>query len=689
MNLDERLEAARTDFQQLRRGSDEAALPRLLSDAPTRPNRRTTVIAVAAVVALVAGVVGVVAVRDVDGDSAEVATAPNDQGPLTSPLSGAAVDQATFATDLPTGASDQFSTIAWTGDSLIVWGGEQGANGPEDQETDWETGATYDVATDTWTALPLGPLGPRGAPTSVWTGTELVVCCAAPQAGLSAGAAYSPSAGTWRSIAPSPIDYASYTRATWTGTEMLVVGGDHRGGLDGNSLAMAYDPATDTWRELAAPPYLIGQSPDTAWQDGTLVVWPRDSHNQRPTALLSFDIATNQWTEIPVPDAIRPVGGTMASTSRGTLLWGVGPDDVAVAAWLPTKSTEWEGIAVPALPPISPATGVADSALSVANGDDVIIWTSAIGSDETQTPGLPTRFLTLDTTNLTWIPEIPSAALPGNNFSMVPTTAGAVLLNRGQAVFVNPRIATQDPSAGPESPAGEDPLDGPETVGELIDGRFLIGGTRPDGTLAFTARQLDGSQLTFAASPEIADDTKDMHIALRGWVTCSPQCGDAELTATVRLPAGMTELRTFTRDDGIVVREVSDVGRTFLIFDLGIWYLRMTTHGVPTDQYERWATSLPLTLGPTRSPVVSDGNGFRLMHDATPTVELQNGVELFVVSNGTTCDPTRNSPPGPPGPDTGTYHYATSCPDPTLPGLNFQGDAREVERFYEGLRFES
>lgn len=55
----------------------------------------------------------------------------------------------------------------WTGDAAVFWAGNS-SHGPA-------AGAVYDPRTDSWERLPLGPLGPREAYASVWTGKELLI----------------------------------------------------------------------------------------------------------------------------------------------------------------------------------------------------------------------------------------------------------------------------------------------------------------------------------------------------------------------------------------------------------------------------------------------------------------------------------------------------------------------------------
>jgi hypothetical protein len=67
---------------------------------------------------------------------------------------------------------------AWTGATLIVWGGLGGpVSAPEDIGGDLPlaSGGVYDAATDTWTAMTDSPLAGRSGHTAIWTGDAFFV----------------------------------------------------------------------------------------------------------------------------------------------------------------------------------------------------------------------------------------------------------------------------------------------------------------------------------------------------------------------------------------------------------------------------------------------------------------------------------------------------------------------------------
>jgi hypothetical protein len=109
------------------------------------------------------------------------------------------------------------------------------------------TAAAGNPATDrgAWQSLEPSPLGTRAGVHPVWTGDEVLVWGG--NRGLlflQDGAAYNPTTRSWRSIAPNQWAFPS-TVSTWTGDHYVV--------LAKNSGA-TYDPAANTWHDLPSLP---------------------------------------------------------------------------------------------------------------------------------------------------------------------------------------------------------------------------------------------------------------------------------------------------------------------------------------------------------------------------------------------------------------------------------------------------
>jgi hypothetical protein len=161
--------------------------------------------------------------------------------------------------------------VVWTGKRLFAWGGT--ADSTEFQvEGISRRAALYDPTTRKWHLTSAATIAPRSTPTTVWTGSEVLVW-----GGLDAsrhvvedGAAYDPSTDSWRKLpsarAPgspsgSPTDSMTGTfpqqAATWTGDRLVVITGPAQpastsaSGSAGSTItAAAYDPSSDRWATL-------------------------------------------------------------------------------------------------------------------------------------------------------------------------------------------------------------------------------------------------------------------------------------------------------------------------------------------------------------------------------------------------------------------------------------------------------
>lgn len=163
----------------------------------------------------------------------------------------------------------------WTGEEVVIWGGEPRGGG-----LPLEGGAAYRPATDTWRMMSDSPLGAVSEPGWVWTGRELVIW-----EGRGEAAAWQPEDNTWRIIEDWPLAGWFYRRSVWTGEEILDVFRD-----------LAVDPITGKSRPIAVSPPLH-QRASMVWADGYMV---------SATGEGSYDPASNSWTEMP-PSGLTPL----------------------------------------------------------------------------------------------------------------------------------------------------------------------------------------------------------------------------------------------------------------------------------------------------------------------------------------------------------------------------------------------
>lgn len=198
----------------------------------------------------------------------------------------------------PDGLGDA-STAIWTGDRLIVWGGNNGSSVRN-------TGGQYNPETDTWT-----PTSVVNAPTarqfarSVWTGTEMIVWGGVDYANdynaITTGGRYNPLANSWTAMstsgAPIPREGATFV---WTGQSAIYWGG--LGGSYGNS-GGRYFPATDTWLSTSTASAPSGRTDHTAvWTGQEMFVWGGFNGWYQNTGGL-YDPLANTWRSTTTSNA--------------------------------------------------------------------------------------------------------------------------------------------------------------------------------------------------------------------------------------------------------------------------------------------------------------------------------------------------------------------------------------------------
>jgi len=185
---------------------------------------------------------------------------------------------------------------------MIVWGGwGERADGQDDKYLG--DGAIFDPASPAgsrWTSIPDdGAPTPRAKHTAAWTGEEVLVWGGEDWENwwsftvVADGAAFNPETSAWRELTterqPAPRELHT---AVWVGDEMVVWGG-----IDADESAFRnggiYDPASDYWRDLRKDPRIYSRSHHTAvWADGIdrMLIWGGfpgyDPDGKNPLALL-------------------------------------------------------------------------------------------------------------------------------------------------------------------------------------------------------------------------------------------------------------------------------------------------------------------------------------------------------------------------------------------------------------------
>jgi N-acetylneuraminic acid mutarotase len=208
-----------------------------------------------------------------------------------------------------------FHTAVWTGNEMIVWGGEG------DNFMPLNSGGRYSPGTDTWTVTSsTNASTARSRHTAVWIGSEMIVWGGYDGSLLTTGGRYNPSSDSWTATSTinAPIARDSHT-AVWTGGEMIVWGGYGGGRIGGR-----YNPSTDSWRATSTTNAPSARYSHTAvWTGGEMIVWGGYSNSGVFKTGGRYNPTTNSWTATSTanaPDA--RIWHTAVWTGSEMIVWG-------------------------------------------------------------------------------------------------------------------------------------------------------------------------------------------------------------------------------------------------------------------------------------------------------------------------------------------------------------------------------
>ena len=197
----------------------------------------------------------------------------------------------------------ELHTAVWTGNEMIIWGGER-------LGSYLNTGGRYNPTTDTWAATSTSNApSPRSLHTGVWTATEMIVWGGSNSSGyLNTGGRYNPTTGTWIATSTSNAPSArKFHTSVWCGSEMITWGGGDSAGY--SNTGGRYNPTGDTWA-----PTSTSNAPSPRWLHtgvwtGTeMIVWGGSNNT-------SFSLNTGGRYG-PTPAAMCPPTPTATTTPR-------------------------------------------------------------------------------------------------------------------------------------------------------------------------------------------------------------------------------------------------------------------------------------------------------------------------------------------------------------------------------------
>lgn len=138
-------------------------------------------------------------------------------------------------------------TAVWTGTKMLVWGGTNGTG------TSYSDGAAYKPEADSWLALPAAPIAARYGQSAIWTGSKMIIWGGTNGTVIyNDGASYDPVANSWTPIASNMLGATFAHSATWTGTDMITFGGNNSYGT--TATGYKYNPTSNSWSAISNPP---------------------------------------------------------------------------------------------------------------------------------------------------------------------------------------------------------------------------------------------------------------------------------------------------------------------------------------------------------------------------------------------------------------------------------------------------
>lgn len=203
-----------------------------------------------------------------------------------------------FNGDIPSARS--LPGMAWLGDKVCVWGGFEQAIFTS---TYLNSGAIYDVGTQTWTAMATtgAPAG-RSNPAVLYNGSEVIVWGGTDPNILKDGAIYSPATDTWTAIPTDPVlnNLAGGMQAFLVQGRLVVIGVDSGTGFAGG----IYNFTTQTWTALNTTGAPSGRVEYSLISTGkTLTLWGGRSGGTYFGDGSTFDPIANSWTTFSLANA--------------------------------------------------------------------------------------------------------------------------------------------------------------------------------------------------------------------------------------------------------------------------------------------------------------------------------------------------------------------------------------------------
>jgi N-acetylneuraminic acid mutarotase len=199
----------------------------------------------------------------------------------------------------------------WTGQDVLVWGGQRGTLDSSCQGAACWVGGRLNVASNSWTRMSV-PVD-NGSPSSrvemgaASDGTQGYLWGGSDQNGfLNDGSIYDPTLDTWTAIdsQDAPASRRKPSATAVVNNQLVVFGGEANGGSvhDGG----IYDPSLHEWSGIPSPPWGAARSDYAAGIIGTRVmVWGGYDSGYTNTGFV-YDLSSHQWSAMASTGAPAP-----------------------------------------------------------------------------------------------------------------------------------------------------------------------------------------------------------------------------------------------------------------------------------------------------------------------------------------------------------------------------------------------
>ncbi|KAA3638103.1 MAG: hypothetical protein DWP95_13315 [Proteobacteria bacterium] len=275
-------------------------------------------------------------------------------------------------TNVPTGRS--YHTAIWSGDEMIIWGGNDGSAYAN-------TGGRYDPTTDSWTATSTGNNVPtsRNEHSAIWSGDEMIIW------GGNDGSAYANTGGRYNPVTESwvatstganvPSSQNFYT-AIWSGSEMIVWGG-YDANNNGSIINTGgrYDPLSDSWTAIGTGDVSVPSARSNhaaVWSGHEMIIWGGYDGGYTNTGG-RYNPTTDSWTATSTGANVPTTRSSHSAIWSGDemIVWG-GYDGSVYAntgGRYDPLSDSWTATSTGTNLPIS-----RNSHSAIWSGDEMIIW---------------------------------------------------------------------------------------------------------------------------------------------------------------------------------------------------------------------------------------------------------------------------------------------------------------------------